>query len=492
MSLVSLKFIGFSILTAMVYFLVPKKYRWMVLLSSSILFYMEAGKRALFHLGMASLFVFLAGIYIERSPVKTKKRKFVLIASVLLLAGWLAAVKTAGSKGWGGGFLFVPLGISYFSFSLISYLADVYWEKEEAVTNFLKFLTYVLFFPKILQGPITRHKDLAAQINEGGNLTYKNVCFGTQRMIYGYFKKMVIADRAALFTNTVFAQVSQYSGSVILVASFIGAFQLYCDFSGYMDIVLGFTQILGIRMDENFDHPFFSRGAAEFWRKWHITLGSWFRDYVYTPVAMSHSMKRLGRWSRKNINKRVGNSVIKLIALSAVWLLTGLWHGTGWNYILWGGYWGSLIIFSTIFEPEILKLNRNLHVHTNAASWHVFQRCRTFVIFSFGIMITQVSSLYEIKLVVYKIVKSFQIWNLFDGTLYSLGLNRVNFNIFLVSLFLVGMISLLQEQGSLRERIGGLNALVRWGIYAIALSSVLFLGIYGEEYGSASFAYEHF
>lgn len=157
-----------------------------------------------------------------------------------------------------------------------------------------------------------------------------------------------------------------------------------------------------------------------------------------------------------------------------------------------GGYWGSLIIFSTIFEPEILKLNRNLHVHTNAASWHVFQRCRTFVIFSFGIMITQVSSLYEIKLVVYKIVKSFQIWNLFDGTLYSLGLNRVNFNIFLVSLFLVGMISLLQEQGSLRERIGGLNALVRWGIYAIALSSVLFLGIYGEEYGSASFAYEHF
>ena len=491
MNLISLKFIGFSILTAILYFLVPKKQRWIVLLASSILFYLEAGKRALFLLGLASLMTFLAGIYIERSPVKTKKRKLGLTASVFLLAGWLAAVKIAGLKGWSGGFFLVPLGISYFSFSLISYLADVYWEKEEAATNFLEFLTYVLFFPKILQGPITRHKDLAAQIHEGGSLTYKNVCFGIQRMIYGYFKKMVIADRAALFTDTVFAQVSQYSGSVIVAASFIGAFQLYCDFSGYMDIVLGLTQILGIRMDENFGHPFFSRGAAEFWRRWHITLGTWFRDYVYTPLAMSRSMKRLGRWCRKKVSKRVGNSMIKVIALSVVWLLTGLWHGTGWNYVLWGGYWGSLIIFSAVLEPEILKLNQYLHINTNAASWRVFQSFRTFLIFIFGIMMTRVSS-YEIKMAVHQIMRSFQIWNLFDGTLYSLGLNKVNFHILLVSLLIVGVISILQEQGSLRERIAGFNAPVRWGIYAVALLSVLFLGIYGVEYGAASFAYEHF
>ena len=184
--------------------------------------------------------------------------------------------------------------------------------------------------------------------------------------------------------------------------------------------------------------------------------------------------------------------MIKVIALSTVWLLTGLWNGMGWNYVLWGGYWGSIIIFSAVFEPEILKLNKYLHINTSAVSWQIFQRCRTFLFFSFGILMTRVNSLREIKLAVYKIVKGFQIWNLFDGTLYSLGLNRVNFNIFLASLFLVGMISLLQKQGSLRERIGGFNAPVRWAIYAMALSLVLFLGIYGEQYGTASFAYEYF
>lgn len=249
MNLISLDFITFAIITLIVYFFVPKKYRWLVLAISSIRFYYVAGIKALIVLVVASLGTFFSAIIIERIPVGIKKRKILLATSVMLIAMWLMFTKASRIDGVHFHLSVVPLGISYVSFMLISYLVDIYWEKDSSDKNFFRFLLYILFFPKISQGPITKHKDLAKQLYEGGQLSYKALCSGIQRMIYGYFKKVVIADRAAMFTEPVFADIHTYSGSIIVVATMLAALQLYCDFSGYMDIVLGFTEAIGLKMD---------------------------------------------------------------------------------------------------------------------------------------------------------------------------------------------------------------------------------------------------
>lgn len=492
MNLISLDFITFAIITLIVYFFVPKKYRWLVLAISSIRFYYVAGIKALIVLVVASLGTFFSAIIIERIPVGIKKRKILLATSVMLIAMWLMFTKASRIDGVHFHLSVVPLGISYVSFMLISYLVDIYWEKDCSDKNFFRFLLYILFFPKISQGPITKHKDLAKQLYEGGQLSYKALCSGIQRMIYGYFKKVVIADRAAMFTEPVFADIHTYSGSIIVIATMLAALQLYCDFSGYMDIVLGFTEAIGLKMDENFRHPFFSRSVAEFWRRWHITLGVWFKDYVYTPIAMAPFIKKIGKWGRKKIGKRFGNSFIKVIALSVVWILTGIWHGTGINYILWGTYWGVIIILSAVFESEIGKINSLLNIRTSANSWKIFQMLRTFLIFSFGILLTKLNSLQDYKAATYNIFKQFKIWNLFDGTLYSFGMDKTNFYIMIFALIVVWTISILQEKISVREKISELNAPVRWVIYAGSISIVLFLGIYGSAYNTSSFAYTNF
>lgn len=492
MNLISVNFILFAVLTIAIYFVIPKKYRWIVLLAFSVYFYHSAGIMAFCILVAEAVFVFATGILLERIPVESKKRKLVLALSIFLIVGYLMLAKVFVANSLNHPLILMPLGISYVSFSLIGYLVEIYWEKSKAERNIFRFLLFALFFPKISQGPIEKYSDLAPQLYEGGAYSYERICFGMQRMIYGYFKKVVIADRIALFTEPVFSNVSEYAGSVIILATALGSMQLYCDFSGYMDIVLGFTEILGIRMAENFKHPFFSKSAAEFWRRWHITLGTWFKDYVYTPVVMSSGVKKLGKWGRKNVGKRFGNCLRKVIPLSAVWILTGLWHGTGISYILWGVYWGIIIIFSTIFEEEIIKLTKILKINTEAPLWKLFQMIRTFCIFSFGILMTRVSSIHALGSAIYNIIHQFSLSSLLDESIYSLGLDKVNFGIVWVCLLVVLIISIMQEKQSVRQYIASMKAPVRWLIYAISVSVVLFIGIYGSAYSTQGFEYTNF
>ncbi|MBP5465014.1 MAG: MBOAT family protein, partial [Treponema sp.] len=295
-----------------------------------------------------------------------------LFAGIVLVAAWLFTIKCFTAAGFNSPIIVIPLGASYVSFSIISYLIDIYWERDKADKNFLQYFLYILFFPKISQGPINKHKSLAQILYEGQELTYKNFCFGSQRMLYGLFKKLVLAERLSMITYGILPNLENYSGSMIAVATVFAAIELYCDFSGYMDIILGFTECLGIQMDENFRRPFFSKSTSEFWRRWHISLGVWFKDYIYTPLVMSSTVKRLGKWCRKRIGKEFGNGLMKTIALSAVWLLTGLWHGTGANYIAWGCMCGTVIILSTLLEGVYKKIIAFLHINTEAPSWKLF------------------------------------------------------------------------------------------------------------------------
>ena len=311
-------------------------------------------------------------------------------------------------------------------------------------------------------------------------------------MVWGYFKKMVVADRLAIFVNTVFGNAENASGSHLLAASCFGAVQLYCDFSGCMDIAGGFSQMLGLKLEPNFDHPFFSRSAAEFWRRWHITLGTWFKDYVYMPLVISPRLIKLSKGVRDRFGPRAGKAVMTVLPLLAVWLLTGLWHNAGWSYVAWGLYWGGVIICSTVFAPELKRLTAALRINTETGSWRIFQMVRTFLLFVVSRIITIPGDLRVSWQVFRSIALNFHVENLVDGSLYTLGLDRPNFILAVVCMFVLWSAGMLQERGCVRERLAGSNIVFRWSAYYLLFFAIIIFGVYGPGYEASSFAYMKF
>ena len=569
MSYTDYLFVPLFLIVALIYFLLPLKKRWIVLLAASLLFYATWGGMGFAYLIGAVLASWIAGLWMESvgkkytdDKLKTKKiTKRILWLGVAALILVLILVKLRsimpestvvkllpeglyhyalwhGLNGWfsegsalysvslwlsenfpakEAGSIIAPLGISYFTLSLVGYMADVYWRKEEAESNPLKLLLFAAYFPKILEGPISKHRLTAKGLYEGHRFDFQKFCFGLQRILWGFFKKLVIADRLALFTGTVFADVQSYHGMVLLVAAVFAAFELYCDFSVCMDMALGMSEALGIELEENFRRPFFSRSAAEFWRRWHISLGTWFKDYIYMPLVVSPALIRLSGKVRgifggntktdkaalpevqerqkkaAKRGRRAGKAVLTVIPLACVWILTGLWHGTGWNYVVWGAYWGLLIILSTVFEPEINKLSALLHINTKSRGWLLVQRLRTFFLFVISRIISLPSSLKETGLIFSRIFRSFAAWELFDGTLLDQGLDWPNMVLVIAMIFLLMWIEKKQEEGVVfREKIAAFPVVLRWFVYFAVIFFVLIVGIYGGEYDAASFVYTNF
>lgn len=306
MSLISLEFLGFLLAVLVFYYLFPLKFKWLVLLAGSIFFYVSTGPDGLPYLTAVSVIAYLAALGMQllnqkqeqyfrnhevdkdekrKQKARVKKKCKIICVGASLVIILLLIWAKVGNLEWfhqlTGYFtgenqnvmnVIVPLGVSYYTFSAVAYVADVYWKKDKAETNYLKFALFLFYFPKILEGPISRHKNIGQQLCEGHRFDFKEISFGAQRMLWGFFKKMVIADRVAIVVNEVFGNWEEYPGSILLLAAVFGAFQLYCDFSGCMDIVCGASEMVGVKLEDNFSRPFFAKSAAEFWRRWHITL----------------------------------------------------------------------------------------------------------------------------------------------------------------------------------------------------------------------------
>lgn len=511
MSFISFPFFLLATITVLLYYLLPKRWQWIVLLVSSLIFYATYGLAQFIPMLLAAIAAYLAARWIQEAydaeeggtaaERKARSRGNLLFAVAVLvllllyakLGNWVLQ-GLAGLLSLDGNLMHavVALGVSYYTFSLISYVADVYWRKDRAETNFLRLLLFVLYFPKILQGPISRHKNLAPQLAQPHKFDYREFCFGLQLMVWGYFKKMVIADRLAIFVNAVFGNAENAYGSHLLVAACFAAFHLYCDFSGCMDIVGGLSQCLGLKLEKNFNHPFFSKTAAEFWRRWHITLGTWFKDYILMPLMISPRLIGASKKLRERFGSRVGKAFMNVVPLTAVWLLTGIWHGTSWNYVVWGIYWGSMMIFSTVFAPEIKKITKFLRINTETASWKVFQMLRTSMLYVVSRTLTSLSTVNQFFHVCRQVLFNFHPEGFFDGSLYTLGLDRPNFLLALVCLFVLWCVSMLQERGSVREGIERSNIVFRWAIYYIGIFAILIFGIYGPGYDASSFVYMKF
>ena len=518
MSFSSIIFYFFIALLLPIYFCVPSKMRWGVLLVSSIIFYASWGIEKIPFILASTLVAYIVSNSItnrydaleervkkqgdkeagKKQSLSAKKiNRSVLLIGIVWLIFFLLYVKIGKlyeEATEGAISIIVPLGISYYTFSLIGYMADCYWKKDRAEKNFFKLLLFAIYFPKILQGPISRHKNLASQLEEGHSYNYKNLCYGLQLMLWGYFKKLVIADRLAIFVNYVYGDYWHKSGSMLLVATIFGAFQLYCDFSGCMDMACGFSEIIGIKMESNFNHPFFSETASEFWRRWHITLGTWFKDYVYMPISTAPWMMKLMMRVKQKAGMGIAKNVGTIISLSIVWLLTGMWHGTGLNYIIWGVYWGTLIILELLLGPAFNRLNEKLHINTDSSEWKLFRRIRTFTLFVISRVLT-IPGDFSISIDVLKKIfsKKFYPWELVDGTIYNMGLNRPNFIVVIVFLIILYFASRYQENkaspSAIRDWLSERQIVARWALLYLLFFGILIFGIYGPGYDASSFVY---
>lgn len=491
-SFISFYFILFVFMLVAIYYIIPLKKRWIVLLIGSLGFYSIAGVEALITVLLTSVIIWCAARCIANTDKEKKmQRKVYLFGAIIIVIGVLIFSKCYTLFKWNFGYI-IPLGISYYTFSAVGYLVDVYWGKDEAEDNFLKLTLFLLFFSKILQGPISKHTNLGKQLSLGHEFDYKKFCYGIQCAIWGYFKKMVVADRIAIITNQIFGNYENYGGAILFLGMLLAAMQLYCDFSGCMDIAGGVSQMFGIELEQNFNHPFFSRSGAEFWQRWHMTLSGWFKDYLFLPVSRSKMVKNLSKVVGKKWGATARKNTIILISSFVVWMVTGLWHGSGLPYIVWGIYWYIVINSSTLLSKQYGIILKKLKINTECFGWKLFQMVRTYLIFSFGRILTIPNDLSVTGKIVARFFMKLNIWELFDGTIYNLGLTWKECRILVIGILLIWGVEILQTKYCIRDIIANRNICLRAIIYSFSVITILVFGIYGMGYDNSNFIYMNF
>lgn len=526
MTVVSGAFLLFQIITLCVFYAVPQKHRWLALLAASVAFYVLASRWQFLPCILGtSLLVWYGARVISRIDARQKERlkdksldrtekkrlraegkaskRKVLVAILVACIGVLCVTKFSRtvvgmlddlSRAYQDGqrvtaeWLVMPLGISYYTFSTVGYLLDVYWNRYACEDNFLRFFLYAIYYPHILQGPISRYSHLGRELKRDLVFNDRNLVHGAQLMTYGFFKKLVIADRLNLFVVTAY-DGNPHAGSVFLTAMVLDALMIYMDFSGYMDIVKGASQMFGVDLEDNFNHPFFSRNVAEFWRRWHMSLGSWFKDYVYYPISVASWMKKINKYNKGHFSKRFTRVVGVAIPCMITWFLTGLWHGTGINYVCWGLYYGTLITISNAFTEEFKNLDARLGINVESRVWTLIQRLRTFGIFMGGRVLTSPGTLANTAMVFDNIFHNLQMWQWFDESIWSYGLTRKDGTLLICALLVVLIISSLQERMEVREWLDNHSLILRWGLMYAGIIVVIIFGIYGAGYDAARFIY---
>jgi alginate O-acetyltransferase complex protein AlgI len=523
MAINSIQYILFIIFVCFVYYLFPKNKRWIILLISSYIFYFLNSTKLIIFLILTTLSIYLMGLKFKKIDDDTaqncinkekelkkilkekskKTKKFYITLTLIFNFGILIALKYANFISGNVNSLLnifhinfqfplvswiLPLGISYYTLQATSYIIDVYRGKYLPEKNFFKLALFTSFFPQIVEGPIGRYNKLSSQLYAGKSFNSNNFRNGALLILWGYFKKMVIADRAALYVDTVFSNYANYSGLIIILAIILYTLQIYAEFSGCIDIVRGTSTILGIDLDENFKRPFFSKNVQEFWRRWHITLGTWLKDYVFYPVSFSKLGIKINNFCRIKIKSYIANVIPVAFSLFFVWFLNGLWHGASWKYICYGLYYYLIMIIGMIFKPVSDFIINKLKIKITSFAYHLFQIIRTTILVFIGMLIFRASNLS----IAFSMLKStIQKCNCND--ILKLGWSISDIVVLGITFILLLIISILQEKGHvIREDISKKKIWIRWAIYYIAFFSILVFGIYGHGYNPGSFIYGQF
>lgn len=504
------------------YCLLPERRRWQWLLAANIVFYCFGSWRLAGWLCMSIVTVWGGALALQKLETRAAaqmngldraakkvvraafaRRKKAVVAVVLLLnfgalammkyAVWTASVLRALSGGAFSWSLAMPLGVSFYTFQAAGYLIDVYRCKYPPQKSLARFALFVSFFPQMIQGPISRYDQLGEQLLAGRRPEGREVLFGFQRILWGVFKKLVVADRLApLVQELLAAQVIDQAGSLYLAGLVIYAFQLYADFSGGIDVTIGCAQMLGIRVTENFRRPFFSKSVDEYWRRWHISLGAWFRDYLFYPLALSAPMARLGRFCKAHLGPELGKKTPVCLATLGVWAVTGMWHGSSARYLLWGLCNGGVIVMSMLLEPAFRSLREKLCLRPENIGWRAFQVVRTFGLLCLFRVFDNAYTTANAFAILKQIFTCFEPAALVDGSLLNMQVSATGFLTAGLGVCVMFAVSLAQRKGSVREQLARRGPAAQGAAcFLLALVSLLF-GAYGVGYDAAQFIYFSF
>ena len=526
MSVTSIYFLAFCFVLLLIYYGVPGKARWYVLLTGSLLFYLiSAAPVTIIYLLVSVGTVYWATIRFavidgrladtenrdSGQCSRAEKEKRIWLTAVLTVNfGILAVLKYLNLflqpvffvYHLSGGLTETPyfrftasLGISFYTLQITGYLLDCYWGKCQAERNIGKVLLFGCYFPQMVSGPISRYGELSQTLYAGARFQGIRVLHGIQRVLWGFFQKLVISERLAVIVNTVYGDPDTYSGFYVWAAAFAFILQLYTDFAGCMDIVLGTSECFGVVLPENFRQPFSARTIQEFWQRWHITLGTWLKDYIMYPVLKTETWYRMGSKIKKRWGKSLGKRIPTWAGLFVLWTAMGVWHGNDWKYVIGEGFWfWFLIVGSQMMEPVWKKGLAFFHINKDAWWWIIIQRIRTFFCFATGMIFFRADSL---KQACYLLRNGVLRWNagILGSGLFSLGLGKKELAVTAAGLLLLGAVSHVsrkREDGDVRDWLDERPLVARWAVWYGLFFSVLVLGCYGASYDTSNFIYAGF
>jgi hypothetical protein len=462
MSFISLNFVTLFVCTFLLYYTLPPKYRKAILLLSSCIFIGYYHIAFLIIALLISLATFFLGKWVGQSKHEKDTKRIYISGLCFLITGWLAFRYANLLPGvhW----LF-PLGISFYTFQALSYLTEIYWKEEEPEENLADFMIYMLFFMKFLSGPIERARDMLPQLKSGKPVAYPSIVYGMKLIVVGLIKKLILADYISPYIDGIFNSIHTASGIQLLMACLLYPVELYGDFSGYTDIALGGACMLGFKLSPNFNRPFIAQTTAEFWRRWHMSLSFWVRDYLYLPL--SSGMRRWGQWG-------------VFLSLSLTFAGLGAWHGAGWNYIIYGLIQG-LIIF---YEMKTAMIRNKIKNWIGNPLFTTLSILRTYLLFAFSLIFFRLESvsdaLYYIRNISFSTHASWKE--------VSIGIPDHNCIVAGSALVLILVYEYFMSKRDLLEALEKQPMLVRWGIYYLLAIMFFTLG----QFNSDSFIYLQF
>jgi alginate O-acetyltransferase complex protein AlgI len=483
----SFSFLVFFPTVTLFYFLIPHRYRWFFLLTASCVFYMAFIPIYILVLALTIAIDYTAGLLIEKT--EGRRKKVFLVISILSTCGVLFVFKyfnffnsnlarIAQFFHWNYPIeilnLILPIGLSFHTFQSLSYVIEVYRGNFKAEHHFGIYSLYVMFYPQLVAGPIERPGNLIHQFYEKHTYDDQRVVDGLKLMVWGFFKKVVIADKVAIIVERVYLDPTQHTGIPLIAGALFFGIQVYCDFSGYSDIAIGAAQVMGFRLRDNFNRPFHSTSMIEFWRRWHMSLMSWFRDYVYIPLGGN----RVGKW-RWYYN------------IFFTFTLSGLWHGAGWGYVLWGSLNGCYLIFSDWTKNLRKRGVQGVRLDRFPKFHHGLQIAFTFLLFCFTLIIFRSKSLSDAFYVITHLgtgLGSSEGIKMSIRSLYDLGLDRYQLIFLAISMVVMELVEGIEPLRNMRQMFFNKPVLFRWAMYYLIILFLIFFG----EYNDHAFIYFQF
>jgi len=478
----SIEFLIFFTLVITAYFILKSKHRWILLLAASYYFYMSWNPAYIILIILSTVVDYFAGLKMGSTNDKVKRKKY-LFASLFINLGMLFFFKYYNFFNDSftyllnefyvmqiGNFLptfdlLLPVGISFYTFQTLSYTIDVYRGEKEPEKHFGIFALYVSFFPQLVAGPIERSTRLLSQFKEEYKFDYVRVTDGLKLMLWGFFKKVVVADRLAIFVNGVYNDVQGVEGIPLILATVFFAFQIYCDFSGYSDIAIGAAQVMGFDLMDNFKRPYFAKSIPDFWHRWHISLSTWFKDYVYIPLG--------------------GNRVSEVryyANLFITFLISGLWHGAAWTFVIWGVLHGFYQIFSIITKDYRFKIKNKLGITNFPIINKYLQIGITFILVDFAWIFFRANSLndawYIINNLFTGMINQISSVVMLSNSLSGFGFSIYELVVAVGVILIMEAIHLIQRHGSIRHMMRDKPIWVRWSLYYALIFMILLLGVY--------------